>query len=42
MNLSGSSIQPILSFYKIPTTQLLAIHDDIDLPFGEIKYKPKG
>lgn len=42
MNLSGNSIQPILHFYKLPTTQLLVIHDDLDLPFGEIKYKPKG
>lgn len=42
MNLSGSSIQPILHFYKLQAQQLLVIHDDLDLPFGEIKYKPKG
>lgn len=42
MNLSGSSIQPILHFYKLQPQQLLVIHDDLDLPFGEIKYKPKG
>lgn len=42
MNLSGQSIQPILSFYKIQSTQLLLISDDLDQDFGAIKYKPRG
>ncbi len=41
MNLSGQSIQPILSFYKIHSTQLLLVSDDLDQDFGAIKYKPR-
>ncbi len=37
MNLSGQAVQSLLSFYKIPLSQLLVIHDDLDLPFGQLK-----
>lgn len=40
MNLSGKSAQSVLNFYKI--TDFLTIHDDLDLPFGAIKFKFKG
>lgn len=40
MNLSGESIQKVLHFYKI--TDFLVIHDDLDLPFGAIKFKFGG
>jgi PTH1 family peptidyl-tRNA hydrolase len=39
MNLSGESVQPFLSYYKIPTENLLVIHDDIDQPFGKMKFQ---
>lgn len=42
MNLSGQAIVGLLNFYKIPQTNLLVIHDDIDLPFGTIRIRPKG
>ena len=37
MNNSGESVSKILSFYKIDIGNLLIIHDDVDLQFGEIK-----
>jgi PTH1 family peptidyl-tRNA hydrolase len=37
MNNSGLAVQSIANYYKIPTEEILIIHDDIDLPLGEIK-----
>jgi len=42
MNLSGESVSALLSFYRVPLAQLLVVVDDADLPFGEIRLKPKG
>ncbi len=38
MNLSGFAVQPLMQFYKIPLTHLLVIHDEMDLPFGSLKF----
>ncbi len=38
MNLSGEAVKAIGDFYKIDyKTDLLVIHDEVDLPFGEIR-----
>ena len=42
MNLSGEVIKKYMDYYKITITDLLIIHDDLDLPFGKIKLKYKG
>jgi peptidyl-tRNA hydrolase, PTH1 family len=42
MNLSGQSVQPAAQFYKIPTEQVLVIHDELDVPFSEIRLKKGG
>lgn len=42
MNLSGKSIQPALGHFKIQPENLLVVHDEIDLPFGELKFKNGG
>ena len=42
MNLSGQSVQGILSFYKLPIENLLVAHDDLDIPFGTIRMRPGG
>lgn len=42
MNASGEAVGALLSFYRVPIPQLLVIVDDADLPFGEIRLKPKG
>lgn len=42
MNLSGSAVLSITSFYKIPIEKIIVLHDDLDLPIGKIKYKIGG
>ena len=42
MNLSGDSVQPMCAFFRVPPAELLVVHDDIDLPFGELKVKIGG
>lgn len=37
MNLSGQSVSKIINYYKIDPQKLLIIHDDIDIPQGDIK-----
>jgi peptidyl-tRNA hydrolase, PTH1 family len=37
MNLSGESVQALMAFYKVPPENLLIIHDEVDLPFAELK-----
>lgn len=40
MNLSGNSIQAVKNFYKLE--EVVVIHDDLDLPFGAIRFKKGG
>ena len=42
MNLSGESVAALASFYKIPPEEILAVHDEIELPFGTISFKRGG
>ena len=42
MNLSGKAVKYWLDQEKIPLENLLVITDDINLPFGTIRIKPKG
>jgi PTH1 family peptidyl-tRNA hydrolase len=42
MNLSGQSVQGLIHFYKVPLTNLLVAHDDLDLPPGTIRIRPDG
>lgn len=42
MNLSGQSVQGLVHFYKLPLTNLLVAHDDLDLPQGTIRIRPGG
>jgi PTH1 family peptidyl-tRNA hydrolase len=42
MNLSGQSVQALIHFYKLPLTNLLVAHDDLDLPPGTIRIRPDG
>jgi len=37
MNNSGIAVKSIADYYKIPYEEISIIHDDIDLPLGEIK-----
>jgi len=42
MNLSGHSVRPIFNWLKIELDGILVIVDDISLPFGYIRLRPKG
>ncbi len=42
MNLSGQAVQALAHFYKVPLSQMLVAHDDLDLPFGTIRLRPGG
>jgi PTH1 family peptidyl-tRNA hydrolase len=42
MNLSGQSVKAVASYYKIPPEQIIIVHDELDLPPGEIKLKLDG
>lgn len=42
MNLSGSSVQSAMAFYKLKPEQIIVIHDDLDLVPGQIKIKFGG
>lgn len=42
MNLSGTSVRQLQSFFKMNISNLIVIHDDLDLPFGAIRLKAGG
>lgn len=42
MNLSGRSVQEALRFFKLELSDLVVIHDELDLPFGVIRIKVGG
>lgn len=42
MNLSGEAIQAVMHFYKIPLQQIIVVHDELDIPFGQIRLRVGG
>lgn len=42
MNLSGRSVFPAFQYHKLTIEDLIVIHDDLDIPFGQIKLKKGG
>lgn len=42
MNLSGEAVQPLAAYHKVPPREVVAIHDDVDLPLGEVRVKRGG
>ena len=42
MNLSGESVKEIMSFYKVPTENMIVIYDDTSLETGLIRLREKG
>lgn len=42
MNESGHAIQPLLAWYNIPASELIVVHDELDLPAGELRFKFGG
>ncbi|MBB4661743.1 aminoacyl-tRNA hydrolase [Conexibacter arvalis] len=42
MNESGRSVGPARGAYKVPLERVLVLHDEIDLPFGDIRARVGG
>lgn len=42
MNRSGQSVKLLATFYKIPVESILVVHDELDLPPGEVRLKRGG
>lgn len=42
MNLSGLAVVRLLNYYKINSSELWVVHDDIDLPLGKIRIRRGG
>lgn len=42
MNLSGEAVLAASRFYKVGFSDILVIHDDVDLPLGNIRFARKG
>ncbi len=42
MNESGIAVSEIMNYYKIETENVLVVVDDIDLIFGQVRFRKKG
>ncbi|WP_183095310.1 aminoacyl-tRNA hydrolase [Nocardioides stalactiti] len=42
MNESGGAAKALATFYKVPPARVIAIHDELDIPFGSIRVKLGG
>ncbi|TXL86850.1 aminoacyl-tRNA hydrolase [Streptomyces sp. IB2014 016-6] len=42
MNLSGGPVAGLRDFYKVPTANIVAIHDELDIDYGALRLKLGG
>ncbi|HTE58435.1 MAG TPA: aminoacyl-tRNA hydrolase [Verrucomicrobiae bacterium] len=42
MNLSGEAVQKATHFYKIPVQDVIVVHDELDVAFGQIRTRVGG
>lgn len=42
MNLSGSPVVSLAQFFKVPVANVIAVHDELDVPFGQVRAKRGG
>jgi len=42
MNLSGGAVASLARFYKVPPERIIAVYDELDLPFGVLRVKLGG
>ena len=42
MNLSGESVRELLRHFRLPTSALLVVYDDVDLPVGTVRLRERG
>src|SRR6266545_3068400 len=42
MNLSGGAVQAVVHFYKLSPEHVIVVHDELDIPFGQIRTRVGG
>ena len=42
MNRSGQAARPLLAFFKVPPARTIVLHDELDIPPGELRLKLGG
>lgn len=42
MNRSGLAIRALADYVKVPLAEILVVHDELDLPVGEVRFKLGG
>ncbi|MEV6298105.1 aminoacyl-tRNA hydrolase [Actinoplanes sp. NPDC051861] len=42
MNLSGAPVVALSQFFKVPVANVIAVHDELDVPFGQVRAKRGG
>src|SRR4051812_31102059 len=42
MNLSGAPVAALAQFFKVPVENVVAVHDELDVPFGQVRVKRGG
>ncbi|MEU1156553.1 aminoacyl-tRNA hydrolase, partial [Streptomyces sp. NPDC005918] len=42
MNVSGGPVTALRDFYKVPTEQIIAVHDELDIDYGTLRLKLGG
>ncbi|SCG65415.1 aminoacyl-tRNA hydrolase [Micromonospora coxensis] len=42
MNLSGGPVAALAQFHKIPADRVIAVHDELDIPYGQLRIKLGG
>jgi len=42
MNLSGAPVVQLCQFFKVPVDNVIAVHDELDVPYGQVRVKRGG
>jgi PTH1 family peptidyl-tRNA hydrolase len=42
MNESGGPVRGLLDYHHLPATDLVVVHDELDIPFGAVRLKRGG
>src|SRR5258708_3948682 len=42
MNLAGGAVVALAQFFKVPVERVIAVHDELDVPFGQVRAKRGG
>ena len=42
MNLAGGPVSALAQFYKVSLDRVIAVHDELDIPFGQVRLKVGG